>query len=90
MVDVVEAGRVLRRVLVPAGLGGGGGGPDALLAEVPGVLLELLVPADVRHLVAPLADVEARRPQVVRLDHVGVGVDHLEAVDVGFQHCCPS
>ena len=66
----------------PAGLGGGRGGADALVPEVPGILLEALVELDVRDLVAPLLDVEARRPQVVRLDDVGVGVDDLVAVDL--------
>ena len=61
-------------------------GADTLVAEVPGVLLHGVVPLARGAPGRPTWRPRARRPQVVRFDDVGVGVDDPVAVDVGRQH----
>ena len=81
-----QLGRMIGRELVPAREGGARGRADAVGAEVPRVLVKVVVPLDVGDLVAPAVHRQARRPQVVGLDHVGVGVDHPVLVNSGRLH----
>ncbi len=75
--------RVRRRELRPAGLGEGADAVELLVADVPVVLLAPLVEAHVGDEVTPLGGREPRRPEVGRLDDVGIGVDDRVALAEG-------
>jgi hypothetical protein len=55
-------------------------GAEPLFPGEPGLLARLVVPADVRHIVVQLGG-EPGRPQIRRLNNMGVGVDDLNLTD---------